>query len=217
MGRHKRMTANQPGRDILGRRLHELRLQRGLKLTQLGEATGLSHSFLSQVEHGLTYPSVSTLWDIADALDASPAELLSDPAGTEPLVVRSGEGRIIPTPDKQPETVVRALCTEHHLRPATVRGKFDITSTMSHVGEEFSYVISGTLEITIDDEKFLLHAGDSIVFDSSRPHRYRTIGDEDVHLVSVATQPGAAVQPVDDDEFRRRVVRPSPPRLRRVS
>ncbi len=216
MGRHKRMRNNLPGRDVLGRRLHALRLQRGLKLTELGAATGLSHSFLSQVENSLTYPSVSTLWDIADALDATPAELLSESATVEPFIVRSGEGRILPTADEQPHAVIRALSSAHHLRPAAVHGRFDVTSTMSHPGEEFLYVIAGSLEITIDETSFTLGAGDSIVFDSSRPHRYRTIGDESVHVVSVVAQPGAAAVPLESDEVKRRQA-PVPRRFQQAS
>jgi transcriptional regulator with XRE-family HTH domain len=204
MGRHKRMKENQPGRDVLGRRLHEIRLRRGLKLTELGEATGLSHSFLSQVENSLTYPSVSTLWEIAEALDSTPAELLAEPSGAEPFVVRSGEGRVFSAADDQPDAVVRAHSSAHHLKTATVLGRFDVTSTMSHDGEEFVYVIAGVLEITIDKNPIRLEAGDSIVFDSSRPHHYQTLGVEDVQLVSVVTQPGAAAVPLEDDEFSRR-------------
>jgi transcriptional regulator with XRE-family HTH domain len=199
------MGINQPGRDVLGRRVRALRLQRGLKLTQLGEATGLSHSFLSQVEHSLTYPSVSTLWDIADALDATPAELLSETGGIEAIVVRNGEGRIVPTDGHYPDTDVRALSSANYLKTASVRGRFGVTSLMSHDAEEFVYLIGGSLEVTIDETSFTLEAGDSIVFDSSLPHQYRAIGSEEVHLVSVVTRPGAAARPFDDDELDRRL------------
>jgi transcriptional regulator with XRE-family HTH domain len=204
MGRHKRMGDDRPGRDVLGRRLHTLRLERGLKLTELGEATGLSHSFLSQVENSLTYPSVSTLWDIAGALDATPAELLAETGGVEPLLVRNGEGRIFHAADHQPDAVFRAHSNTHHLKTATIVGRFNTTSTMRHDGEEFVYVIAGSLEITIGETPFTLAAGDSIVFDCSRPHRYKTIGAGETRIVSVVTQPGAAAHPLEPHEFRRR-------------
>jgi mannose-6-phosphate isomerase-like protein (cupin superfamily) len=134
----------------------------------------------------------------------------------EPFIVRSGEGRILPTADEQPHAVIRALSSAHHLRPAAVHGRFDVTSTMSHPGEEFLYVIAGSLEITIDETSFTLGAGDSIVFDSSRPHRYRTIGDESVHVVSVVAQPGAAAVPLQSDEVKRRQA-PVPRRFQQAS
>ena len=64
---------------------------------------------------------------------------------------------------------------------------------------------------------YTLDAGDSIVFDSSRPHRYRTIGEEEVHLVSVVTQPGAAAEPLAADEFSRRRASPPKDSLRHAS
>ena len=217
MGRHKRMRNNHPGRDVLGRRLHALRLQRGLKLTELGDATGLSHSFLSQVENSLTYPSVSTLWDIADALDATPAELL---VGVGRARSRSSFGAAragsSPPPTSSRTRSYVLISSAHHLKTAAVRGRFDVTSTMSHDGEEFLCVIAGALEITIDETSFTLEAGDSIVFDSSRPHRYRTIGDESVQLVSVVTQPGAAAVPLESDEVKRRQA-PVPRRFQQAS
>jgi transcriptional regulator with XRE-family HTH domain len=75
MGRHKRMTKKQPGSEVLGRQLRALRQERGLRLVDLGAATGLSHAFLSQVECGSAYPSLSTLWKIADALGVHPHHL----------------------------------------------------------------------------------------------------------------------------------------------
>ena len=176
MGRRKRMSDDQSGSDVLGQRLRALRQQRGLTLAELGQATGLSHSFLSQVETGKAHPSVSSLWEIAEALDAAPAELLAATRSANPLVVRRGEGHVLPTPDEQPHAIVRAHTDAHHLKAATVTGCFGTTSTMSHDGEEFIYVIAGALELTIDETPVTLGRGDTIVFDCSRPHRYATVG-----------------------------------------
>jgi mannose-6-phosphate isomerase-like protein (cupin superfamily) len=54
---------------------------------------------------------------------------------------------------------------------------------MRHHGREYGYVISGTLEIQIGFQKFELNAGDSIAFDSTRPHRLFNKGDEPVHAI----------------------------------
>jgi transcriptional regulator with XRE-family HTH domain len=52
-----------------------------------------------------------------------------------------------------------------------------------HVGTEYGYVLRGTLEVTIGFETFILHAGDSLSFSSSRPHRLRNAGDDVVEAI----------------------------------
>jgi transcriptional regulator with XRE-family HTH domain len=54
-----------------------------------------------------------------------------------------------------------------------------------HIGTEYGFVLSGTLEITLGFETFLLSAGDSISFDSSRPHRLANVGDIPVEAIWV--------------------------------
>jgi mannose-6-phosphate isomerase-like protein (cupin superfamily) len=52
-----------------------------------------------------------------------------------------------------------------------------------HSGREYGLVLSGTLEVTVGFESFLLGPGDSICFDSTVPHRLRNVGDEPAHGV----------------------------------
>jgi quercetin dioxygenase-like cupin family protein len=52
-----------------------------------------------------------------------------------------------------------------------------------HEGTEYGYVLQGTLEITIGFDTHVLHAGDSLSFDSSRPHRLANIGDDVVEAI----------------------------------
>jgi transcriptional regulator with XRE-family HTH domain len=54
---------------------------------------------------------------------------------------------------------------------------------MRHSGREYGYVLSGTLEVTVEFETFRLGPGDSISFDSTMPHRLATLGSEPVHAI----------------------------------
>jgi transcriptional regulator with XRE-family HTH domain/mannose-6-phosphate isomerase-like protein (cupin superfamily) len=54
---------------------------------------------------------------------------------------------------------------------------------MRHAGREYGYVLSGTLEVTVEFETYRLAPGDSICFDSTIPHRLATLGDEPVHAI----------------------------------
>jgi transcriptional regulator with XRE-family HTH domain len=187
MGRHKRMTREQPGGDVLGRQLRALRHDRGLRLVDLGAATGLSHAFLSQVECGTAYPSLGTLWTIAEALDVHPGVLLHESTSREPFVVRGGGGRIVMETDDDPAAVVRARTELHHLKATIAKGRLDATGLDSHSGEEFVYVVEGAVEIAVGDATHRLEQGDSIVFDGSIPHGYGTLGDGEATVLFVFT------------------------------
>jgi transcriptional regulator with XRE-family HTH domain len=61
---------------LLGQKIRDLRLRRGLTVQKLAEASGLSKGFVSQVENGRTSPSLATLYDIARSLETSVASLV---------------------------------------------------------------------------------------------------------------------------------------------
>jgi transcriptional regulator with XRE-family HTH domain len=190
VGRHKRMSRKQPGGDILGRQLRAIRHERGLRLVDLGAATGLSHAFLSQIECGSAYPSLSTLWAIAEALGVEPGVLLHEAARHDPLVVRDGEGRVVVETADERGTIVRARTGTHHLKATIAEGRLDAPGLDSHSGEEFVYVLEGSLTIVLGDTEHLLAKGDSIVFDGSTPHGYSSSGAGDAQVLFVFTMDG---------------------------
>ena len=56
-----------------------------------------------------------------------------------------------------------------------------------HKGEEFNYILRGTLKFTYENEEFILETGDSAYFDSSVPHKLEVIGENPVYVISVNT------------------------------
>ena len=70
-------------------------------------------------------------------------------------------------------------------QPGADTGKISLT----HEGEEGGVVISGFIEITVDDERCILGPGDAYSFDSRRPHRFRCVGDESARCISACTPP----------------------------
>lgn len=177
----------------LGARLREARLQRGLSLRSVAQALGVSASLISQVEIGKTQPSVSTLYALANHLGVSLDELLgiaapaSQPA---PLVGHHGP----PLPDVQRgrdnpviemENGVRwerlaagasgpadaLLVTYEPGASSSIEGKL-----MRHAGVEYAYLLEGELTLHLDFETYTLHPGDSLEFDSVRPHLYSNRG-----------------------------------------
>jgi quercetin dioxygenase-like cupin family protein len=64
-----------------------------------------------------------------------------------------------------------------------------LEESYTHDGEEAGYIISGQLELQIDDMKFVLEAGDSFSFPSQVPHRYRNPGNIETGVIWAMTPP----------------------------
>lgn len=171
--------AEDPSR-VLGPRIRRLRQEQGLTLVALGERTGLTHAFLSQVERGLANPSLRTLGMIASALGVSVGTLLQVPIDGELVsrVTRAGDPEsVIFTGDDDSFTMYALTARTSTFHALLADGHHPATRVGGHEGEELVLVLEGELEMTVDGEKFHLEEGDALVFDGSRPHVYRTLGD----------------------------------------
>ena len=171
---------------MIGKRLNALRKRMGLTLQQLGDLSGLSAAFLSQVERELTSPSVSSLASIAKALDVSPSYFFPPPQGNG-IVVRGYARQPFSMDDA--EVVYARLGNGYPgrtLEPLHVTYPPHYRSEQSsHEGEEFYYVLAGQLTIELDGEVHKLNADDSIHFASASKHTMANTGDVPAHVVAV--------------------------------
>jgi transcriptional regulator with XRE-family HTH domain len=178
-----------PG-EVLGGRLRALRLERGLSLRQLARATGLSASFISALERSLSTPSIASLQKLAAALGTNIVKLLSaDVAQAARLVVRENEQSALPL-DIPGVRIFELAAVETQLEPLLFRIAPGAGSRepYSHAGDEFLYVLRGTLQITLDEMSVnRLGPGDSMTFASQRPHTWRNDGDAETELIWVNT------------------------------
>jgi transcriptional regulator with XRE-family HTH domain len=188
--------AASPIRSDLIRRYRE---QRGLSLRAAAKLTGLSPSLLSQIERGITEPSISSLRKIAEALgvsifyliDESP-ESCSDEQQLERQVVRPAERRRVTLPHSGlryellcPDVSGRMEAWLGILEPGAATGE----AARGHLSDEFMLVMSGTAELEYGDEKTVLEAEDSIYLDGTVAHRLRTVGDRPLCFLSVLSPP----------------------------
>jgi transcriptional regulator with XRE-family HTH domain len=166
----------------VGQRLRDLRQARGLSLKAAAAATGLSIGYLSQVERGLSSPSLRVLTQMADLLGVGIAALFGGPEGAEAdgIVTRAGERAAL--------TLWRAGITKQlltqgdgtlslflmQLAPSAGTGD----EALVHDGEEAGLVMEGTLVLTVEETTAELGPGDSFRFASRRPHRYRNPSPE---------------------------------------
>ena len=169
----------------LGDEIRQLRKVRGVTLQQLAKSTGKSVGFLSQVERNLTKPSVAALQNISEALGVHIGWFFQ-PAGTEPddekqFIVRNKNRRRL---SYSALSSTDYLGLHDHLLSTNLNGELALgisryepgastgDDSYDHHGEEAGLVLSGQLELTISNKKFILEEGDSFSFNSNLKHRY---------------------------------------------
>ena len=171
----------------LGPRLRAAREERGLSVRELARRIGCSASLISQIERGVSVPSVGVLYSLATELGSSSDYLLfgspvaaGPDAGaavsSRPIVQRGGGRKIIDLASGvrwerlTPQSDARADFLEVIYSPGG--HSTDERRPLRHEGREYGLVISGTLQANVGFESYELGPGDSIAFDSSTPHEY---------------------------------------------
>jgi transcriptional regulator with XRE-family HTH domain len=202
----RRGNGAAPEYGVIGDRLREVRNARGLSLRAMAARLGVSASLISQVETGRARPSVRTLYAIAAELGISLDELLFSDArpATDEAEAAGGEPGAIPEIRLPADPVQRAgdrtairlasgvvwerLTTASIPNVDFLHVTYEVGGASSpehefqrHSGQEWGYVVSGRLGVTIGFDEVVLGPGDSIAFDSTTPHRLANVGDEPVH------------------------------------
>jgi len=198
----------------IGERLMELRKKRRMSMRDLAEKSGASTSLISQVETGKTNPTVAKLQNIATALGV-PVNYFFDPHDEpppppepqpQPVGYEEPDGNgAVPVHSGVPLDVVRGYDREtielsdgvtwERLTPHGRAGieflevTYDVNANSgplaSHFGEEFVLVREGALEVEFAFDRVVLQPGDSLVFDSTVPHRVTSVGDVPMKAVWV--------------------------------
>jgi transcriptional regulator with XRE-family HTH domain/uncharacterized RmlC-like cupin family protein len=190
----------------MGQHLREARRTRRLSLRDLAERLGVSPSLISQIETGRANPSVSTLYAIAAELDVSLDELLfsdrvsgsTGPMATPPETTAGTMTHTSPIQRADDRHRIRLasgvmwerLTTASEPGVEFLHVTYEVGGASSpedayqrHSGHEWGYVLSGTLEVRIGFDEYVLSPGDAISINSSIPHRLANIGDVPVQAI----------------------------------
>jgi len=175
-------SKNASEREVnVGRRLQSLRMMRGLSQRALAEMSGLNFNTLSLIENEKSSPNVSTLQQLADALnvpvtaffevDGQPARVVFQKSGERPRTVFSqgtfedlGGGLAL----GEATPLLMTLCPHQQSDP----------SPIVHTGEEFIYCLVGEMVFWVDDDEYVLQPGDSLIFEAHIPHRWANRTDQ---------------------------------------
>lgn len=165
----------------LGQRLRARRKALGKTMQQVASGSGLTIGFISQIERGLSTPSLASLFNVAKALGTTVDQFVAHgPTGGHSVATHNGQRSTYTVPGTArsyeffergfPDAKLNACLS--HVPPG------HLSEMMSHEGEEFVYLVSGTMRYEVDGVVYLLGAGDTLHFDSHKPHRGENIGSD---------------------------------------
>jgi transcriptional regulator with XRE-family HTH domain len=177
----------------IGPRLRALRKRRGLSLRALAELGGLSANTISLVERGKTSPSVATLHRLATALGVSMTFFFEEDEQRDVVFVKADRRARTRSDSVTMENLGSGL-RDQAMEPLLVTlqpGAGSGDEPIVHVGHEFVFCLEGGIEYEIKDDRYLLDAGDSLIFEAHLPHRWRNVSDEpSAILLILQTQEG---------------------------
>ncbi|MFC4115696.1 helix-turn-helix domain-containing protein [Nonomuraea zeae] len=169
----------------IGPRLKRIRTKRGVSLSALAEATGISKSTLSRLETGQRRPSLELLLPIAQAHQVPLDELVGAPEVGDPRIrskprVRNGRTVIPLTPHPGPLQAWKSIIPVEQNRP----------EPCTHEGYEWLYVLSGRLRLIVADHDLILEPGEAAEFDTHLPHWFGTTGESPVEVLNLFGRQG---------------------------
>lgn len=174
--------------DLVGSRLHELRTGQGLSLRVLADRSGLNINTLSLIEHGKSSPSVSTLQQLANALNVQIGAFFEEqPRSLRVVHFRACHARHSTGIGIIMENLGKNL-ENHAVQPFLVTlpaGAGSGASPIVHTGHEFVYCLAGILDYEIENQSYLLEPGDSLVFQAHLPHRWQNTSLEECRIMLV--------------------------------
>jgi transcriptional regulator with XRE-family HTH domain len=183
--------------EDIGSRLRQERDRVGISQRELARRIGLSASMISQIESGMSKPSVSTLYEIVTELGVSVDDIFggangsAGDSGNEGAAdpARAAQGPMVRMEDRHVidlDSGVRweRLTSHEHENVDFLHVVYGVGGSsasdermMRHPGREYGVVLEGRLGVRLGFEEYKLGPGDSIAFDSTRPHRLWNLGD----------------------------------------
>jgi transcriptional regulator with XRE-family HTH domain len=169
----------------VGPRLKRVRTRRGVTLTELAAATGISKSTLSRLETGRRKPSLELLLPIAQAHQVPLDELVGAPEVGDPrirLKPRVRNGRVVVPLTQQPSGM--------HAWKVLIPPEAGEPELRTHEGYEWLYVLSGQMRLILAEHDIVMGPGEVAEFDTGLPHWFGPAGDEPVEILSLLGRHG---------------------------
>jgi transcriptional regulator with XRE-family HTH domain len=188
----------------IGERIRRLRLKKSMGLVELGKHTGLSASFLSQLETGRVVPTLRNLARIAMVFSKDLSYFFENEPTAMFRVHRRKDRVRLPQTGVEPPTYtfesLAYMVPDRHMDPYFAEflptpGNVEPKAHM-HQGFEFLYLLDGELELKHGEQQCRLEAGDAVYFDAGTPHSYHCVGKKPAGAIIVTMHQPPLNQPI---------------------
>lgn len=170
---------------VVSQNIKNARKQRNLTLDGASAATGVSRSMLAQIEKGEANPTISVIWKIAKGYKMPFTALVASDSGETQVVKAASIEPFVESDGKYLNYPIFGFDGRKDFeiyRIEILKGGFLKAEAHLDGTQEYITVFAGDIEISVADQKYELHTGDSIRFTADVPHSYRNIGEKDVEL-----------------------------------
>lgn len=177
---------NVTGSLEVGDRIKILRINQKRTLQEVADNCGLSKSMISKIENNKTIPSVATLVKIAQTLGTNISNLLEHDGWAKAIVTtrEEAEEKLVSTEKGYSIFPYASEFHEKKMQPFLFVAKKGevIPHQLSHEGEEFIFIVEGTMKMQVADIEYILKSGDSLYFNSLQKHGIIPVSDKVVYI-----------------------------------
>ena len=171
-------TPEKEGMEEIGNRVRRLRESKGLSLAELSNLTGFEEDLLEKIEKQEVYPQLGTAIRLSKALESAFGRLVSGVGDRLYSITRKEEEKVVSRSTGRAGTqklyTYKSLAPEvkgRHMEALLVQLEENPGGELSvHDGEEFIYVLEGTVVMQVGEDRFELEPGDSVYYLSTTPH-----------------------------------------------
>jgi transcriptional regulator with XRE-family HTH domain len=178
----------------VGERVKRAREKRGLSLLDISRRTGIDVSLLSEIEEGQSAPPLGTVVKLAKALEMKMGYFISGDELRPFTIVHRGDRKVVSRYDSKRDKhygygyeSLAPYKKDRHMEPflVTLQPTTTEEERSAHDGQEFIFVLTGSMEVRLGEEIHVLEPGDAIYYDSTVPHLVKCHGQETTRILAV--------------------------------
>ena len=173
----------------IGKRIKQLRIKNNLTLEELASRCELTKGFLSQLERNLTSPSIVTLEDICEALGITMSKFFEEE--NDEKIVFKQEDAFVDEKELSITNWIVPNAQKNEMEPImiTIQPGGQYIEEEPHEGEEFGYVLSGTIILHLGKKKYKVKKGESFYYKAKVNHYIENTGKSPAKVIWVSTPP----------------------------
>lgn len=175
----------------IGNKLKHLRIQNNLTQEELADRCELSKGFISQIERDLASPSISTLSDLLQCLGTDLKDFFNDAADNDVVFTKDD---VFIKENKEDNNIINWIVPnsqKHEMEPIIITLLPGGTSYVDdpHVGEEFGYVLSGSVYVYHGNKRYKAKKNESFYYKANQVHYIKNSGKTNASVLWVSTPP----------------------------